>query len=173
MEQTEFKFRKNLLGEAFELFDSGFEFELRFFDDRINDVALMPCRHFSPEKFPYSNEMLLAGCTRFDGSAAGRQFIEHGDVQVSVQSERERTRNGSGSENENVRGMAVRSGFVHELFSLQDAEAMLFVDGDESEAREGDVIFDQGVGADYKLRFAVRDALERCRFFDVFHSADE
>jgi hypothetical protein len=57
---------------------------------------------------------------------------------------------------------AARSGFVHELFSLQDAEAMLFVDGDESEALKA-TLFDQGVGADYKLR-RFRDVPERSFF---------
>jgi hypothetical protein len=36
----------------------------------------------------------------------------------------------------------VGGGFVHELFALEHAEAVLLVNGDEAEAGEKDVIFD-------------------------------
>ena len=67
--------------------------------------------------------------------------------------------------------MAVRGGFVHEALALEDAEAVLLVNGDEAEAGEGDVVFDKGVGADDELRFAGANAIEDSRFFRGFQAA--
>ncbi len=50
---------------------------------------------------------------------------------------------------------------------------MLLVNGDEAEARELDLVFDEGVGADDKLRFAGADAFERSLFFGMLEAADE
>jgi len=72
-----------------------------------------------------------------------------------------------------VRRVAVGGGFVHEAFALEDAEAMLLVDGDEAEARELDLVFDEGVGADDELGFAGADAIEGGGFFGVLEAADE
>ena len=60
--------------------------------------------------------------------------------------------------------MGVRPGgsFVHETLALQHAEAVLFVDGYETEAGKLHVVFDQGVCADDELGFAGGDALEGC-----------
>ena len=60
MQQTEFEFRENLFGEAFEFFDGGFELEFRFFDDRIDDVALMACGDFAAQKLPHSGQVASA-----------------------------------------------------------------------------------------------------------------
>ena len=50
---------------------------------------------------------------------------------------------------------------------------MLFINGDESEAREGNVVFDESVGADDELGFAICNALEGSCFFGMLHAADE
>jgi len=59
-----------------------------------------------------------------------------------------------------MRGVAMGRGFVHQALALQDAEAMLFIDGDEAKPREFHVVFNQGVRADDELRFARSNALE-------------
>ncbi len=117
--------------------------------------------------------MRLGGEARLDGRAAGRQFVEDGDVEVAVESERERARDGRGGEDEDVRRVAVGGGFVHEALALEDAEAVLLVDGDETEAGELDLVFDQRVRADDELGFAGADAFERGGFFGVLEAADE
>ena len=66
---------------------------------------------------------------------------------------------------QDVRGVPVDQGFVHQAFALQDAEAVLFVDDDEAEFGERDVVFDQRVGADGELRLAGGDALKHGAFF--------
>ncbi len=117
--------------------------------------------------------MLLAGHARDDGGAPGRQLVENGNIEVAIESEREGARDGRGGEDEDVRSVAVGGGFVHEALALEDAEAVLLVNGDETEAGEFDVIFNEGVRADDKLGFAGADALEDGGFVRSFQAADE
>src|SRR5207249_9345653 len=128
--------------------------ELGFFDDRINNVALVSGGDFAAEKFPNAGEMLLGSHARGDGGAAGGQLVENGNVEIAVESERKRARDGRGGEHEDVRGVAMRGGFIHQALALQDAEAMLLVNGDKTEAREFHVVFNQRVRADDELCFA-------------------
>ena len=128
---------------------------------------------FLAKKFPDAGEMRLGGEARLDGRAAGRKLVEDGDVEVAVERERERARDGRGGEDQNVRSVAVCGGFVHEALALKDAEAVLLVNGDEAEARELDLVFDEGVGADDELGFAGADAFERGLLFGELEAADE
>src|SRR5271165_1025390 len=128
---------------------------------------------FFAEKFPDAGEMRLGGEARLDGSAAGRKLVEDGDVEIAIERERERARDGRGGQHENVRHVAVARGFVHEAFTLKDAEAMLLVDGNEAKAREVDLVFDQRVRANDELCLARPNAIERGGFFCVLEAADE
>lgn len=47
VQQAEFQFRENFLREALVLFHRGFELELRFFDDGIDDIRLMSGGNFA------------------------------------------------------------------------------------------------------------------------------
>src|SRR5580658_4122712 len=129
--------------------------------------------NFLAKKFPDAGKMRLGGEARLNGCAAGREFVEDGDVEVAVKRERERTRDGRGGEDEDVRRVAVRGGFVHETFALEDAEAVLLVDGDEAEARELDLVFDESVRADDELGFAGADAFEGGLLVCELEAADE
>src|SRR6267142_1218841 len=120
---------------------------------------------FSAEKFPNAGEMQLGGHARGDGRAARGQLVENGNVEVTVESERECTRDGRGGEHENMRGVAMGGGFVHQALALQDAEAMLLVNGDKTEAREFYVVFNQRVRADDELCFAGTNTIKSRRFF--------
>src|SRR5260370_34835980 len=128
---------------------------------------------FAAERFPDAGEMLLGGHARDDGGAAGREFVKNGNVEVAIEGERKSARDGRGGEHEDVRGVAVGGGFVHEALALEDAEAVLFVNGDEAEAGEGDVVFDEGVRANHELSVAGADAIEDGGFFRGFEAADE
>jgi len=173
VEEAELEFWKNFFREALVLVDGGFELELRFFNDRINDIGLMAGGDFLAEKFPDSGKMRLGSEARLDGRAAGRKLVEDGNVEVAVERERKRAWNGRRGEDENVRRVAVRGGFVHEAFALEDAEAVLLVDGDKAEARKLDLVFDERVGADDELSFAGADAFEGGLLFSVLEAADE
>src|ERR1700756_1562043 len=50
---------------------------------------------------------------------------------------------------------------------------MLLVNGDKTETRECDVVFNERVRADYQLRFAGADTLEDGGFFGGFQPTDE
>ena len=173
VEEPEFQFRKDIFREPLELVDGSFQLELRFFDDGIDDVGLMAGGDFAAEKFPDAWEMRLGGEARLDGSAAGGKFVEDGNVEVAVESERESAWDGRGGEDEDVRRVAVGGSFIHEAFALEDAETVLLVDGDEAEARELDLVFDERVRADDELGFAGADAFEGGGFFGVLEAADE
>src|SRR5438445_3385169 len=66
MQEAELELGKNLAREALVLFHGGFQLELRFFDDGIDDVALMSRSDFAAEKFPDAGKMLLGGHARGD-----------------------------------------------------------------------------------------------------------
>ena len=173
VQETDLELWKNVAREALVFLHGGFQLELRFLDDGIDDVTLVSGSDFTAEGFPDAGEMLLGGQARGDRSAAGRELVENGNVEVAVKSERERTRDGRRREDEDMRGVAVGGGFVHEALALEDAEAVLLVNGDEAEAGEFDIVFDEGVRADDELGFAGPDAIEDGGFLRGFQAADE
>ena len=72
-----------------------------------------------------------------------------------------------------MRRVAVDGRFVDEALALEDAETVLLVDGDEAEAGELDIVFDEGVSANYQVTFTAGDAFEGSFLFGGFHAADE
>src|SRR6267143_473049 len=173
VQEAELELGKNFARQALEFFHGGFQLELRFLDDRINDVTLVACGDFAAERFPNAGEMLLRGHARGDGRASGREFIENGNVEVAVEGEREGARDGRSGQYKDVRGVAARGGFIHQALALEDSEAMLLVNGDEAEAGEFDVVFDERVGTDDELRLAGANAIEGGGFLRSFQAADE
>src|SRR5260370_10948964 len=128
---------------------------------------------FAAERFPDAGEMMLGGHAGDDGGAAGRELVKNGKVGGGMEGERKSARDGRGGEDENVRGVAMGGGFVHEALTLEDAEAVLIVNGDAAEAGGGSVVVDERVGADDELRFAGANALEDGGFLSGFQAADE
>src|SRR5579883_3263267 len=143
------------------------------FDNGINDVGLMPGGDFALEEVPDARKMRLGGKAREDGSTAGGKLIEDGDVQVAVKGERECARNGCGGEDQDVGSVAARGSFIHKALALKNAEAVLLVDDGKAEAGKFDVVFDECVRADGKLRFAGANAFESGSLFGGLHAADE
>src|SRR6266581_4473708 len=72
-----------------------------------------------------------------------------------------------------MRSVAMRGGFVHQALALEDAEAVLLVNGDEAETREFHVVFNQGMRADDELRFARTNMIEGGGFLRSFQAADQ
>ena len=85
VENAEFQFRKNFAREAVEFFDRGFQFEFRFFDNGIDDIGLMAGGDFATHRFPDAGKVRLGGHARDDGSAARRQLVDDGDIEVAVE----------------------------------------------------------------------------------------
>src|SRR6202035_4020829 len=103
MEKADFDFGENFLGQLLVFVDGGFQLELRFLDNRIDDVRLVAGIDFAAHSVPHSGKVLQGGEMRFNGSAAGWEFVEDGDVEVAVEGEREGARDGRGGEDHDVR----------------------------------------------------------------------
>jgi len=88
VQEAEAKFGENFVGQALVFFDGGFQFDLGFFNHRINDVGLAAGFDFAADTVPNAREMRFGGKVRFDGGATGREFVEDGDIQITVESER-------------------------------------------------------------------------------------
>jgi len=162
-----FSLGKTSRGEALVFFHGGFQLELRFFDDGIDDVSLMARGDFAAEKFQTPGRCCSVVMRVTIGVRAGRKLVENGNVEVAIEGQRERARNRRRRQHQDVRRVAVRSGFVHQALALEDAEAVLFINGHEAEPRELDVIFDQRMRADDELRFAGSNAFEDGGFFQL------
>ncbi len=81
-----------------------------------------------------------------DRGAAGRELVQDGRFEVAEHGHGHGPGNGGGGHDQQVRGFA---GLGPEHVALFDAEAVLFVHHDQAEVVEGDVVAEQGVGADH------------------------
>ncbi len=95
------------------------------------------------------------------GVAARGQLVDDGAVEVAVEGHGEGARYGGGGHDEDV---GRHGGFLPEFAALLDAEAVLFVDDHEAEVAEGDVVLDEGVGADEEVDCAVGELLFKFLF---------
>ncbi len=94
------------------------------------------------------------------GWRPGREFVEHGDVEIAVDGHAERARDGRRGHHEDVRVLALAA----EREALEHAEFVLLIDDDEAELVRGEAVVEQRVGADDDgpgrlgrgLRFAAR-----------------
>ena len=92
-----------------------------------------------------------------DGLAARGEFVDGAHVEFAVQRHRERARDGRGRHEEGVgAGVALR-----QRHPLANAEAVLFVDHDESERAELDPLLDERVRAHDEVGLAARDPRPR------------
>src|SRR5947209_7414665 len=85
-------------------------------------------------------------------------LIDHGEIQITVQ------RHGQGAgyrrrgHDERIRVFAFR----HELHPLDDAEAMLFINDDQTQPLEYRVLFDKSMSSNDNLNFAGCNPLQYC-----------
>ena len=79
-----------------------------------------------------------------DRLAAGRLLVEDREVHVAVLGERQAARDRGRGHHQDVGALAL----LAEVHALADAEAVLLVDDGEAEVAEGDVLLEEGVGAD-------------------------
>jgi hypothetical protein len=89
---------------------------------------------------------------RLDRRPAGRQLVEHGDVEVGVVAHGQGARNRRRRHHQLVRIAAL----LAQREALGDAEAVLFIDNGQPELGEIDAFLDQRVGADDQLRLGGR-----------------
>ena len=104
------------------------------------------------EAIDHLEQLVLADHAGFDRLAAGRHFVEPADVHLAIMGEGERARDGRGGHDQEVRRAL---GLLGEHHALGDAEAVLLVHNGEAEAFVGDMLLEDGVGADEDVDRAV------------------
>ena len=104
-----------------------------------------------------------------DRLAAGRQFIQHRDIEIAVEQKAEGARDRSCAHNQQVRAF----GFAGQNPALAHAEAMLFINDCKAEVFEHDLVCQHRVGADDEPGAAVRNGGEGDAALGRFHAADE
>jgi hypothetical protein len=131
---------------------------LRLLDERADDERLSPLLDLGAEEALGVLAGVRRDPARLDGLAAGRQLIDHGDVEVAVDGEGERARDGRGGHDEHVRRVGAEGALLAQGGALHDAEAVLLIDDGEAEVVEADAALDQRVRAAGDVDLA---ALER------------
>jgi hypothetical protein len=116
---------------------------LRLLDQRVDDVDLTPFRHLILQELVDLRPLGLAARLGADRLAAGRQLVEHADVEIAVEREGQRARDGRGRHHQHVGGLALGL----EPRALRDAEAVLLVDHHQAELAELDGFLHERVRA--------------------------
>ncbi len=93
-----------------------------------------------------------------------RHLVEHGEIEISIDSERERARDGRRRHREQVRSDITLG---RELLAVHRAEAMLFVDDDIGEIFKGERLLDERVRAYHDRYLAVRHHFSESRFREL------
>ena len=88
---------------------------------------------------------------RFDRTASRGQFVDHRHVEVAVHGHGQRAGDRRGGHHEDVGRLFVLG---PEPRALLHAEAVLFVDDDESQVGEPHAVLDQRMGADQDVHLA-------------------
>ncbi len=145
VKETDGDIGKDFAREVFEHLLRGFH-SLGFglFDDGVDDVGLTAGVDLTLDHAVGEFDLIGGEVLRQNLFAAGGKFVDGGNVEVAVDGHGEGAGDGGCGHDEDVGGNA----FLHEAETLHDAEAMLFVDDDEAEFLEFDILFNEGVGAD-------------------------
>ena len=126
---------------------------LRFFDQGIDDIDLTPGAHLALDAFIDARALIFADDDSFNRRSAGRKLVNDGDIQIAVSCHSKRARDGCRGHHEHVRVKAARAN----LCALQDAEAVLLVNHDETEFLKLHRLLNQRMRADAGLNLAGRD----------------
>jgi hypothetical protein len=145
MQESDHKLGKDVALQVGRHVGGGLEIHrFRLLHERIHDVDLSALGHLVGEKLVDLRAPGVGARLRADGLAAGRQLVEHADVEVAVERERERPRDGRRRHHEHVGPLAL----ALEPRALVHAEAVLLVHHGQAQALEGDALLDQRVRAD-------------------------
>ncbi len=124
---------------------------LRFVYQRTDHERAVSGGRLLADQIPSRVDLLGAvRDTGEDGLAAGWQFVEHGHVQVAVDSHGRRARDRGGRHHQHVGDGAVGIRGA-ERGSLLDSEAVLLIDHRHAERGELDGALDEGVGTDHDV----------------------
>ena len=92
----------------------------------------------------------IRGVYRANGRAAGRHFVNHGEIEVSIKRHGQRARNRCRRHDEGVRVLT----FGDELQALHDSESMLLIDDYQTKPVEDRMLLDQRMCPNDNLNLA-------------------
>ena len=160
VEQSHAVVFKSTFGDLVVVFRGGDQFlGLALLDQRTDDVPLPP---LVEELFDVSVRPLPDGgvdAVGLDGLPPLREFVDDGDVEVSVDGEGQRSRDGGGRHDHDMGAVAL----FGQRASLPDPEPVLLIGDDEAQFIKPDVLGEERVGADDEVDVTVAQ-----RRFDAF-----
>ena len=146
-----------------------FQLQFALLDQRADDVHLPAVRDLFVDKRSDALPHILPDCVGCHRLAAGRQFVEHGHVEVTIQDERKRARDGCCRHDEHMRRFALG----RQRGALRHAKAVLLIRHDRTQPSEGHALLDECVRADHDLRCPAFDCGERCALLRGAHRAGQ
>ena len=168
MQKSHTNVRKDLLRQVLVHLLRGLH-GLRFLDHRVYDVSLPALRDLLLHEAVHAFDAIVGDVPGLNGPAAGRHFIDDGNIQIAINGERQRARDGSGGHHENVGMLGLRD----QAQPLHDAEAVLFVDDRQAQVLPFDILFDQRVRSDADMGQPFGHQLLELRFFALRRGAGE
>ena len=128
---------------------------LRPFNHRVDDIRLPPPCHLFAHKLPHLRGLRLGRLPRHNGRTPRRQLINHRNVHIPINRQRERPRNRCRRHHQHigVRDRPVRIWLLHQLKTLLNPKTMLLVHYYQPQIRKVDLLLNQRVRPNRKLRF--------------------
>ena len=142
---------------------------LVFLDGRADHVGLMPRGKLLFNKAVHVPPLFAGDEPGLDGLAAGRQFVQHRDVQIAVHQQAQRARDGRGAHHQQVGALRLAC----QQAALPHAEAVLLVHDGQAQVFELDRIGQHRVGAYHQPGAAVGNSFQRDLFLFGFHAAHQ
>ena len=125
---------------------------LRAFYSRANNISLPPFADFLLHIVVYKPPPLRAAQKCSHRQTAGGHFANEGNFQITVQCKGHGSGNGRCGHYQNIRRNLT---FLLQGCALLHAETMLFVRNRQPQAGKGHVLLNEGVSADYNVKFMV------------------
>ena len=134
---------------------------LRLLDQGADPVGLLALLAGEPHPLDHILAATVRQGDRGNGSAARRQLVDDGGVEVRIGGHRQGAGDGGGGHDELVGMHPFPLPFFSQGEALMHAEPVLFIDDDQGEALEYHLLLEDGVGAHHHLDAAVRDGGQR------------
>ena len=129
----------------------------RFFNQRVDEIRLTPRPDLFTNERRNRRHVRIALQHRGDGLPVAGKLIDHRHVQVAVECQRERPGDRRCRHHQDV---GVRS-LAPQRRTLHDTEPVLFIDHNETQAREGDIFFEECMSPHNDLHGAPADIFEQ------------
>ncbi len=123
-----------------------------FFDQGIHHIYLPALADFLFHKTKHPQAAALVQMQGFDGFAAGRQFVDHRNIQITVQGHGQGPGDRCGCHDQHMGGNRI---LAPQPGPLLHSEAVLFIDHHQAQVVKPDCIFDQCMGTDQNIQTTI------------------